>query len=273
MFGYATYAESGVGWVSASELLVIAGLVVFGALVGIVVNMLVYPPIRYRSAEYAVGNVSANLGYFITDMGCRLWYREPDDATVRDLQERARELSDLFNQAHAALDNAVESSRLNPRRLFNWQPKLYSTDRALLNSLTRSHDVALSIARGLHYIAQQCESGQETDPRFRELYATVLIRLAKGLRHIGRLHSVERAGRLALIDRDIEVSDERYRRLVQHAEGQQLDVPGTAPVYGSLLVDLRRMVEELRAARDEIDQVVVPLGDGLPERKTARQGV
>ncbi|WP_158546673.1 FUSC family protein [Halopolyspora algeriensis] len=259
VFAYATYAQVGPGINAAIDVFIIAGLVVLGATVGVVVNMVLFPPTRYRSAQRAVDSLGDSLGYLIGDIGCRLWQGAPEPESTQDWTRRAQDLSGQVEQTSQALENAVESSRFNPRRLLTRQPETYSGGRTLFDMFQRCHDQLLSITRGLNYVGQESEIYDRDQREFLDGYAKVFVRCAQGLRHAGWMHDHDARER-EQFERDVAMSEKRCRILAEQADRSGLDISGKSPIYGYLLADLQRMVSELENGRDEFGQDSNPSG-------------
>jgi cell shape-determining protein MreD len=86
-----------------------------GVAVGVVVNMLVWPPFRDLTAARAVEAVGRRVGALLAQMaeelgdGCR-------DENVEEWVRQSHDLDETVNEAWALVRQARESGRLNPRR-------------------------------------------------------------------------------------------------------------------------------------------------------------
>jgi uncharacterized membrane protein YccC len=86
-----------------------------GIVVGLLVNLLVWPPLRDRSAARQIDVIDDRLGALLSDMASDM--REGRDADAADRWvERTRELDQDLSDAWAVLRQARESGRLNLRR-------------------------------------------------------------------------------------------------------------------------------------------------------------
>ena len=86
-----------------------------GVGVGLLVNAVVWPPLRRRTAVAALARLDERLGQLLEDMGRRLAEGDAVDE-VEDWIERSRDLDELVDDAWAMVRQVQESARLNPRR-------------------------------------------------------------------------------------------------------------------------------------------------------------
>jgi hypothetical protein len=116
-----------------------------GAATGVLVNLLIAPPLYVRPAGAAIGDLAEEMARFTTDLAAALrgtWSRDVAQAQLT----RARRLGETVARADAQLARAEESARLNPRgrQARAAEPRLRSTLTALehtqvgLRSLTRA---------------------------------------------------------------------------------------------------------------------------------------
>jgi uncharacterized membrane protein YgaE (UPF0421/DUF939 family) len=109
--------------------------------VGLLVNLLVWPPLRDRSAARRVDMIDDKIGELLTDMADDL------DADVEKWVERTRELDHDIDDARALVRQARESGRLNLRR--RAAPRVRATEDfdALLGRLEQAVAELRSMAR------------------------------------------------------------------------------------------------------------------------------
>ncbi len=86
-----------------------------GIAVGLFVNVLVWPPLRRRSAIAAMGALDDRIGELLIDVGEGLerGYSRDD---VDEWLDRTRELDEELDRAWALVRQASQSARMNPRR-------------------------------------------------------------------------------------------------------------------------------------------------------------
>jgi uncharacterized membrane protein YccC len=85
-----------------------------GAVIGVLVNLVIAPPLYVRPAGEAIAELAVRLGDFSRDLAAALqgdWSRQ----IAEEFLTQARRLGDDSIRADAQLDRAEESARLNPR--------------------------------------------------------------------------------------------------------------------------------------------------------------
>lgn len=92
-------------------------LVAVGCVLGILVNLLVFPPLRYRTAEHGVRTAGSAMSGILQDMAPAVrdgvFYKEHTE----QWHTRAIRLSTTISQARASIQTAWESILYNPRRV------------------------------------------------------------------------------------------------------------------------------------------------------------
>ena len=86
-----------------------------GIAVGLLVNLLVWPPLRDRSAASQIDAVAEAIGKVLTEMAARV-SGDCGPADVDDWIAKTNALDRAIDQAWTVLAQARESGRLNPRR-------------------------------------------------------------------------------------------------------------------------------------------------------------
>src|SRR3954462_15317357 len=116
-----------------------------GIAVGLLVNLLVWPPLRDRSAARRVDIIDDRIGELLTGMARDIAHG--DDADVEAWVERTRELDHDIDDANALVRQARESGRLNLRR--RAAPRVRATEDfgALLARLEQAVAELRSMAR------------------------------------------------------------------------------------------------------------------------------
>ena len=203
--------------------------------VGIGVNLLVWPPLRRRTAIAAMDAIDDAIGGLLVDMadGVRRGVTT-QDATA--WVERTRDLDDDLDAAWALVRQARESARLNPRRSARgWR------DPAAWHSLLKRMEQAIAECRSLaRTLSLGVESGSEWDDGFRVRFVTLLHESGKAVEDADHQPLVELRERL-----DVFVDD-----LTEAGLPARL-----WPEYGGVLTNLRNVL----AAMDEVARAN-PLG-------------
>jgi uncharacterized membrane protein YccC len=234
---FAVGGQPGAAWTRVLETLI-------GAAVGVVVNVVVAPPVYVQSAGEAIGELAERMARLLRDGGQELlrgWSGE--DAYERLRQ--ARELDDAVGRARQALGRAEDSLRLNPRRRRVGDP---SDDlRAALSSLEHSAILVRGLFRSLVDL-DTVSGGQGPDPTLRAALARLLAETAGAVRAFGELVSANLPGPPAneaplrrALGRAKACRDEVARGM---APGPR-DQPGAWQVHGHLLANLDRLLSEI----------------------------
>ncbi|GAB3616982.1 aromatic acid exporter family protein [Okibacterium endophyticum] len=200
-----------------------------GAAIGLIVNVIIVPPVRLGPAREAVGLLAAEVAQSLDRLAAAL--RSPQSRQQLDtLMIEARLLRPMREAAQAALAEGEESLTLNPRRTAH--RRALSETEQLLNRLTAIVTRTVGMTRA-----------------FRDHYA-------EDLHHDGTVQSI--ATELERAAHDLRLLT-RPPEQVQDADGgQSAPMPAlTAPLIirrphpdhwiliGSLMEDLRRIREEI----------------------------
>ncbi|HEV7628390.1 MAG TPA: FUSC family protein, partial [Streptomyces sp.] len=134
-FAFSTYAAAASQNQGLYELGQIVVLVLLGCGVGVVVNVLVLPPMRYRSAEHGIHA----LGQALYDLSCEispaLRDGKLDKERTRHWRQRATYLGPMVAQAQSSVRTAWESIHYHPRRLMHRHRPTFSGYQALVDAL------------------------------------------------------------------------------------------------------------------------------------------
>lgn len=197
-----------------------------GIVVGLLVNLAVWAPLRDRSAARQVDALDDAVGELLVDMAQQM--ADPGDVDhVGDWIERTRQLDEDLDDAWSVVRQAHESGRLNPRRRVRAQ--VLHTERwmVILRRLEQAIAETRSMART---IGRATASAQHWDPRFREPWLDLLAATGR---------AVAAADPAAVA----EIKDDLHK-LSAALSGD--DLPDLAwPVYGALLVNLRNIAGAL----------------------------
>lgn len=220
-----------------------------GIAVGLAVNGLVWPPLRRRAAVAAMDALDGGIGELLVDMaaGFERGFRAEE---VADWVERSRDLDEDLDRAWALVRQARESALMNPRR----GAGEYRDPHEWIQLLRRMEQ-ALAEIRSL---ARTCSYDQlyepEWQPRFRTTYAAALRRAGEGLLRSDREE-------LLAVWTDLD-------RLVDEL-GETRPAPRLWPVYGSLVVNLRNLVDAMDEVADQNPLAPPP----LPFARLRRRGL
>ncbi|PSK92369.1 aromatic acid exporter family member 1 [Murinocardiopsis flavida] len=231
----------------------IVGLVLLGSAIGVAVNLLLFPPLRYRSARYAIAALAASLGGLLTDMAQALRTAELADDRTSEWWRRANQMDRATAAAQESVYTAEESAYYNPARLLrrNRSPLPFEAYRTLIDALGRASGDIASIARGLHYNRPD----DPADPAVVDLHAT----LSDLLEAVGRtaevLADLDTDGieaRLDAIDGHLASAADACARLKKGERSTDPRKIEQTRGYEAVIVDATRLVEDIRTAFGDI---------------------
>ena len=203
-----------------------------GVVTGLVVNVLVFPPLQLRPAEHAVRQWGGDLAAALDDLaGAAAGQQSP----ARSWPQHERRLSETAQQARAAARNAQQSLRWNPRaKIERVVPR---PDGVVLDSLEELTARTRAIARALLDAAAGDEPPGLPAP-FGDSYAAMLRLLTGPVRQLADLRSAppgreELAGACGCQDH------------LEHQAGQLAVSAGTGHTARHLAALTRQLVDEL----------------------------
>jgi hypothetical protein len=256
LFAYSSFSQSGGSPASYLQLGSIAGLVLLGCSIGVITNLVIVPPIRYRSAQYGISALSRSLCDLLTDVSEGLQAGVPARDQAEEWQHRADQFPTTVAQARSAVEHAAETMRFNPRRLLMRGSSSFQGHRTILNALERATEQLRSTTRGLTYAATTDHPHEQQHDQFAVGLANVLAFTAETARILGQLHSTNDTDELHQLDQTTDRARHAYSELAESVQGEQLDDPDQWPIYGPLETDAHRLVEEFIQARDSLDQLI-----------------
>lgn len=271
LFAYSSFTHSGAPAASFLQLVSIAGLVLLGCGIGVVTNIVIAPPMRYRSAQHGISALARSLCDLLTDAANRIAEGVPDQERADALRHRADQFPDLVAQTRSAVEHAAEATRFNPRRLFLRRAASFEGHRAIIDALERATEQVRSAMRGLTHASSASISQQRTHEQFLATYSNVLRKAAEAARVIGKLHNAEDTERADELEAAVDRARRACSELAEQTEGQQLDRPGQWPVYGALQTDAHRLVEEFLQAHRKLSEVMTTAGSSTGDNASAEQ--
>jgi len=255
-FAFSLYVTAGGDAERLAQLGQIILLVLTGCGVGVVINVVLLPPMRYRSAEYGVRTLADALCALIDDIRPALHDGDLDPERTADWRRRASRLRRVSDQARAALDTARESLYLNPGRLLSRRTRqaTFRGYEELIEALQRVTYQVGSLARCLDQNAG--DAGRADDRAFLREYAGLLDRLSRVTDVLAALDEdrlPRQAADLAAATEDAERARAHLAESAGH-DGVPLGDP-TRP-YGVLLVEATRLTEEFRHTSEVLNAEV-----------------
>jgi hypothetical protein len=194
-----------------------------GVAVGVLVNLIVFPPLNDRSAQQQVDHIDRKLGALLYDMAAEMrsrWSTEHSGAWI----DRTRDLDSDLGHAWQLVRHSKESGLWNPRRRFLGRGGDPTQYESVLLRLEEGIAQTRSLARTVH---ESTVSAHEWDPRFRDPWLDLLS---------------ETGRRVADPDADVEALHEQVDDLTRELSHE--DLPGLHwPVYGALISNLLNVVD------------------------------
>lgn len=221
---------------------------VIGAVSGIAVNALLFPPVYLRDARLAVQNTLEETREILDEVAAGL--REPwDYSKANALYERARRLPRRVRGVQASVEWDRESVRLNPergRRAARTRTRPY--DDETLRTLEEVAAHLIGLTRTLRNAADEHDEDPKPEPEVTDAYADLLCVVSAALCAYSRTVTEEGGARQAA-ERELRTAVERVRktrvtlrdRLPKHVRGNAEDIA----VFGALLMDAQRLTNPL----------------------------
>ncbi|MGW7079734.1 hypothetical protein [Streptomyces sp. NPDC054866] len=255
-FAFSTYSSTTDNLTRVTQLGQIVLLVLIGCAIGTAVNVLILPPLRYRSAEHSVRILARALHELTAQMHPALRDGAPQEDTITRWRERAAQTDQLISQARAGLNTAKESVHYNPRRLLRRHrgPFTFGGYETVLNALERTLYQLASLTRSLDQWRQE-----EKDYDYRHFLARYAVfleaisEIALALSTLDETHLNGQAQQLAELTRDAQA---RRREVADEAEAQLLPLADPSRPYGVLVVEATRLMEEVQYTSDTLHQWV-----------------
>jgi hypothetical protein len=209
-----------------------------GIAVGLLVNVIVWPPLRDRSAANEIDVIDHRVGDLLTDIAAQLQSGLAED-DVDGWIARTDGLDNDIERAWRVIEEARESGRLNPRRAVPHRMEAAESLVPIVNRLAQAVAETRSMARTIRMVPVRPE---DWDDAFREPWLDLLHRSGTAVVDAdsdgvkaARAELTELANRLAVN----ELHDDLW------------------PVYGALLINLRNVLDALDAVA-EAQPVRVP---------------
>ncbi|MFG2831022.1 aromatic acid exporter family protein [Streptomyces sp. NPDC048434] len=255
-FAFSTYISATSDLDKVTQLGQIILLVLIGCGVGVVVNVAVVPPMRYRSAEHGIRTLAHALCDLVGDMHPALREGELDAERSNHWRTRAAQTEELISQARSGLRTARESLYYNPRRLFGRHqgPTTFQGYGAVLDSLERALYQVASLTRSL----DKWQEVEESHPyrAFLGRYADFLEAVSEITRVLGTLDEDRLHEQAQELCRLADAAQRRCRQVTEEAERAELPLADPARPYGVLVVESTRLMDEFQYTCDVLRRYV-----------------
>lgn len=209
-----------------------------GIAVGLLVNVIVWPPLRDRSAANQIDVIDDRVGDLLADIAAQLrggFTADDVDAWIARTDELQKDIDRAWN----VIEEARESGRLNPRRAVPQRMEAAKDFVPIVNRLAQAIAETRSMARTIRIVRVPPE---DWDHAFRKPWLDLLHRAGTAVADADASEvKATRADLGALADRLAveELHDDLW------------------PVYGALLINLRNVLDALDAVT-EAQPVQVP---------------
>lgn len=255
-FSYSSYiTATGLGerWSQLGEII---SLVAIGCVVGVVVNTVVFPPMRYRSAEYGIHVLAYSMRGLMEDIAPALREGRLEADDTGRWRSRAEQLSPLVDEARTAIRTARESTYYNPvQKLYSrWRHSTFEGYEAIIDALFRVTYQLGSVTRSFDLWHDGEISGEHQD--FLERYGDLLQTVAGLTEVFTRVDEDHLAQQGEELDRGVEEGRERLDGLYKAAERGSLPLADPTQPYSLLLVEATRLMDELDHSRSVMHRVV-----------------
>lgn len=196
-----------------------------GIVVGLAVNLVVWPPLRDYAAARAIDAIDDGVAKLLRDIAEAL-QATCDQGTVTEWVDRTRTLDEDLDRAWALLRQARESSLLNPRRAARdvRNSKVYE-------EILRHNEQAIAECRSMaRTIGHGIENAVEWEPAFQEPWLRLLLEAGEAI-------GVPDSARVVEVRRELV-------RLTERLSREDLSERHW-PEYGALIMNLRNVVASM----------------------------
>ncbi|MQA97576.1 MAG: hypothetical protein GEV11_24185 [Streptosporangiales bacterium] len=236
------------------QLMDIVQAIAIGLATGIATDLALAAQAKYGDTREAVLRLSAEVGGLLRDMDEPLRDGVPTPGSTEEWIRRVKRLAEEVPRAYAAVERGEEKVRLNPRRVVTGEPASFPGYRVAVGTLGRVVDLVASMLRGLDYVARRPEAA-EVSHSFISGLPALFSATADVLQEFGS--AADEAGET--VHALLQGAWDCYDELARDEVIGDLDKPGEWPVYGGILTDAARLLEELDNARRH---ALVPGHDG-----------
>ncbi|MGI5351312.1 FUSC family protein [Streptomyces sp. CA-250714] len=255
-FAFSTYVSATGNLQRIEQLGQILELVGIGCGIGVLINVTLLPPMRYRGAEEGIRALAHSQCDLIGDIHPALREGDMEEERTWHWRQRAATLGSLVSQARSALHTAVESKYYNPRLLLpgHTAPQDFSGYQELIDALERVSHQLTSMTRTLHQWPQD-ESGEECRGFLRD-YAALLEALERITRQFSEIDEHRLTSQLQELYRATEAAQRKRTELVERTRGTSLPLGDPSRPYGILLAEATRLMDEAQHTCDILQHSV-----------------
>ena len=197
-----------------------------GIVVGLAVNLVVWPPLRDYAAARAIGAIDDGVGGLLRDIAAQLRERSCSVEQTAEWVDATRDLDEDTDRAWSLLRQARESSRLNPRRAARG---VRASDE--LESILRDNEQAIAELRSMaRTLGHSIDGVIEWEPQFRDRWLALLTEAGEAIAAPDSARVAQVRADLAALAHDLSTEDLSARHW---------------PEYGALIMNLRNVVTSM----------------------------
>ncbi|MFJ6698053.1 aromatic acid exporter family protein [Streptomyces sp. NPDC091272] len=251
-FAFSTYTMASATGDQAVQLGQIVLLVLIGCGIGLIVNLCVAPPLRYRGAEQGIQVLSQEVEALLDDMADGLRDGDVSSERTEGWIAAGKRAQRSVDQARAGLTTAEDSLPFNPRRLLPAHRGYLTFDRyrQVLVSMERAVYQLSSLNRSLHRW-QETENTYSYAPVL-HTYADFLVSLRDVAHVLSSIDSDTLTEQAQEACRLSGTAQEKLQDVLGSAQEADLPLADSTRPYGVLIVEATRLMEEFQYTCDAL---------------------
>jgi hypothetical protein len=245
-----------------------------GGVVGVLVNAVVLAPMHLTEPRRAVLELTERVRGLLDDMAEGL--REGWDVdTARAWHARATRIGEAVPEVLEAIEMGRESTRLNPRHRLRPVTIDWDGYARTAEVVQRTQWPVAGIARALADAAADAQWQSAPSEDWLDRYAGVLEHLGAAGERFG-IHKEEAERE---VEEHLDAALLSLETLGDEVRRTRLEDPNAWPAYGALVLEARRLVDEVRAHNSEASvptdtgPLRRPIGEGVPALGQLQQQV
>jgi Aromatic acid exporter family member 1 len=247
-----------------------------GAAVGILINLVLAPPLYIQPAGDAVAELADGMGRYCSHLAAALrgsWSRGAADQHL----DEARKMGDEVTRAERRLARAEQSARLNPRarQIVQVQPRLRNALTALEHGQIGLRNLSRALLDRTYYLPPEL-ADQAYPPATRDAIADVLDAVAAavhGVAPIAAGHHTDDTASLEAVAGHLSELGRRTERLGALLYVDPHVDPAAWQQHGALLAAIDRLRVEIDAAIRRPGGTWRPAALGERQRDALRRGL
>jgi hypothetical protein len=255
-FAFSVYSAATSNTDRALQLGQIVLLVLIGCGIGLVVNVCIAPPLRYRSAEEGLHLLASAVEALLDDVAEGMHSGDVGEERAEQWRTAGERVQAAVDEARAGLSTAESSLPFNPRRLLPAHRRYlaFGRYRQVLGALERAVYQLASLTRSLG-------QWRETDHAFTytpvfEAYSDFAFRLRDIAHVITELDSDTLTDQAAAMRERAVVAQKALQRVLDATQEHQLPLADATRPYGVLVVEATRLMEEFQHTCDVLEDTV-----------------